>query len=108
MACVSVVIPLFNKAPYIQRCLDSVPRPPLHDFEVIVGDDGSTDGGDATVAKYADGRFRVVRQPNAGPGAARNRGIAAAGSEYIAFLDADDAWVPTFLEKNISILDNHP
>jgi glycosyltransferase involved in cell wall biosynthesis len=105
---VSVIVPLFNKAGYIRRSLDSIAAQTLRDFEVIVVDDGSTDGGDRIAGQYPDPRFRLVRQPNAGPGAARNRGIAEARAPYLAFLDADDVWLPEFLATNIRLLDRYP
>jgi hypothetical protein len=105
---VSVIVPLFNKAGYIERTLRSIAAQILSDFEVIVVDDGSTDGGDRIVAHDSDPRFRLIRQPNAGPGAARNRGAAEARAPYLAFLDADDAWRPAFLETGVRILDDHP
>src|SRR5262249_7159571 len=86
---VSIITPLYNKAPYIRRTLDSVAAQTFRDFELIVVDDGSTDGGERLVADYVDERVRLIRQPNAGPGAARNRGIAEARGELLAFLDAD-------------------
>src|SRR5947209_3795753 len=102
---VSVIIPLYNKAPYVRRTLDSVRAQTFADYEVIVVDDGSTDGGAAVVEGFGDPRFRLIAQPNAGPGAARNRGLAEAGGEFVAFLDADDEWLPTFLERSLALLD---
>lgn len=104
---VSVIIPLYNKAPYVGRALDSVAAQTFRDFELIVVDDGSTDGSGQLVADYADARVRLIRQPNAGPGAARNRGIAEAGGELLAFLDADDEWTPEFLSECVRTLDRH-
>jgi len=102
---VSVIIPLYDKEPYIQRALDSVAAQTFDDFELIVVDDGSTDGGAGVVEAFTDSRVRLVRQPNAGPGGARNRGIAEARGEILAFLDADDEWLPRYLEEGIAALD---
>lgn len=107
MVRVSVIIPLFNKAPYIQRTLDSVTAQTYADFELIVVDDGSTDEGPRIVEACDDSRIRLVRQENAGPGAARNRGIANARGEFIAFLDADDEWFPGYLEESLRLLDKY-
>jgi glycosyltransferase involved in cell wall biosynthesis len=98
---VSVVIPLYNKAPYIQRALGSVLGQTFHDFDVIVVDDGSTDGSANIVRQCTDSRVRLISQKNAGPGAARNRGIREVKTELVAFLDADDEWRPTFIQENI-------
>ena len=103
---VSVVIPLYNKECWIRRTLDSIAEQSFTDFEVLVVDDGSTDGGSQVVVNYGDARFRLITQPNAGPGAARNRGIAEAKGEFLAFLDADDEWLPNYVEDSIRILDN--
>jgi len=102
---VSVVVPLYNKAATVARALDSIARQSFAGFEAIVVDDGSTDGGGEIAEKFSDPRFRVVRQANAGPGAARNRGIAEAGGELIAFLDADDAWLPEYLESGVRLME---
>jgi len=102
---VSIIIPLYNKAPYLRRALDSIAGQTLADFEVIVVDDGSTDDGAAIVANYSDARFRMIRQANAGPGAARNAGLAQAQGEFIAFLDADDGWLPNYLQESVSQLE---
>ncbi|HEY9286336.1 MAG TPA: glycosyltransferase, partial [Pyrinomonadaceae bacterium] len=67
---VSVIVPLYNKGAFVRRALDSIAAQTFADFEAIVVDDGSTDGGARVVAGYADARFRLVAQRNAGPGAA--------------------------------------
>ena len=102
---VSVIIPLYNKAAHVRRSLDSVAAQTFRDFEVIVVDDGSTDGGERAAAEYADARFRLVSQKNAGPGAARNRGIREASGGLLAFLDADDEWLPEYLARGVRLLD---
>jgi hypothetical protein len=98
---VSVVVPLFNKAPYLTRALDSIWSQDFEDFEVILVDDGSTDEGLSVARAHKDNRLRVISQANAGPGAARNRGLAEARGAFIAFLDADDAWLPNFLSAGL-------
>lgn len=96
-AVVSVVMPLFNKEKEVARAIDSTLAQRMSDFELIVVDDGSTDSGPEIVRGYRDPRIRMVSQANAGVSVARNRGIALARAELIAFLDADDQWDPTFL-----------
>jgi glycosyltransferase involved in cell wall biosynthesis len=103
---VSVIIPLYNKAPYVRRALDSIAAQTFADFEVIVVDDGSTDDGAAIVESYVDARFRLIRQANAGPGAARNAGLRQAQGEFIAFLDADDEWRPNYLQESVRLLES--
>ncbi|MCU0914606.1 MAG: glycosyltransferase [Planctomycetes bacterium] len=105
---VSVIVPLYNKGPYVVRALRSVLGQTYPDFELIVVDDGSTDNGPEQVRTSGDPRLRMVRQANAGPGAARNRGLAEATGRYVAFLDADDEWLPTYLERTVRILDEYP
>lgn len=108
MSKISVIIPLYNKALYIKRAIDSVLSQTYQDLELIVVDDGSTDGGGDIVKQYADPRIRYIYQTNTGECAARNTGIKAAITELTAFLDADDAYYPGFLAEIIKLQDSYP
>lgn len=98
---VSVIVPVYDVAPYLRRCLDSLVGQTLRDIEIICVDDGSTDGSGAILDEYAakDERVRVIHQPNAGAGMARNAGLDVATGEYLFFCDPDDCALPQMLER---------
>lgn len=95
----SIVMPVWNKRPFVEATLASVLAQDRPDFELIAVDDGSTDGSFEILHAVRDPRVRLIAQANAGPGAARNAGIEAARSDWIAFLDADDLWLPDHLAE---------
>lgn len=101
----SVLIPLYNKEHWIARSISSVLQQSMQSFEIVVVDDGSSDGGAKIVEDIGDSRLRLFRQENAGVSAARNRALSLAKGEYVAFLDADDLWCPRHLERLVSLLD---
>lgn len=105
---VSVIIPLYNKAHYIKRALDSVFAQTVQDFEIVVVGGNSTDGGEEIVHNYSDPRIRFVIEAGNGVSAARNQGVSVARAELVAFLDADDEWLPEFLETVLSLRLKHP
>jgi glycosyltransferase involved in cell wall biosynthesis len=100
----SIVIPTYNRAPLLKVALDSVFYQKFTDYEVIVVDDGSTDGTLEMLKSYGD-KIKVLTQQNSGPGTARNLGAGVAKGEYLAFLDSDDIWFPWTLET-FSVLIN--
>ncbi len=104
----TVVIPLFNKAEHILRALESVNRQQYPASEIIVIDDGSTDEGPSIVNKANIKNVKLIQQTNQGVSAARNNGAALAKNEYIAFLDADDQWLPLFLDEVARLIVKFP
>jgi glycosyltransferase involved in cell wall biosynthesis len=96
-------MPLFNKATTVGRALGSVLAQSVRDLEVVVVDDGSTDGGAEVAKGTRDPRVTVVSKPNGGVSTARNLGIELARADLIAFLDADDEWAPDFLETILGL-----
>ena len=133
----SVIIPLYNKAPYIRKALESVFAQTSTDYELIIVDDGSTDGSFTIAKQFIDERlkikgsedevkgkensgaetngyklspinYKLIRQANSGVSAARNNGVAQAKGDYIAFLDADDWWEPTYLERMAQLIEDYP
>lgn len=105
---VSVIIPTFNRATDVQRAVHSVLTQTYRNLEVIVVDDGSTDGTAEALSRYHD-QARYVRIPHCGlPSRARNAGLEIARGAYLAFLDSDDEWLPQKLERQIEILDKCP
>lgn len=105
---ISVVIPLYNKANTIARTLKSVFDQSYGNYEIVIVDDGSTDGSDAIVERLNDDRIRLIRQENAGVSAARNKGIREARGKYIALLDGDDEWKPEYLSTQVNLIANFP
>lgn len=104
----SVVVPLFDKRPYLRATIESVRGQSMRPIEIVVVDDGSTDGGAETIADLLGDDDRLIRQPNAGPGAARNTGCTAARGEWIALLDADDLWLDDHLAALSRIIARFP
>jgi glycosyltransferase involved in cell wall biosynthesis len=101
---VAVVIPAFNAAKTLPETLESLLAQTFEEFEAVVVDDGSTDETAAVAAATGDARVRVLSVENGGVAAARNRGIAATDSALVAFLDADDLWAPTKLQRQVELL----
>ena len=110
MSFFSVVIPVYNRADLVGETLDSVLAQSYQDWEIVVVDDGSTDGSLAVIESYRERfgeRLRIVAQENSGNGAARNRGIAEARGRYVALLDSDDLWFPWTLQFYADTLAKH-
>jgi len=101
---VSVIIPSYNHARYLPEAISSVLAQTFTDWEAIIVDDGSTDNTAEVVAQFTDPRIRYIHQENRGLSGARNTGIRAAQGDYLAFLDADDEWEPTFLQRCLDAL----
>jgi glycosyltransferase involved in cell wall biosynthesis len=110
MPAVSVIMPAYNVAPYLGAAIESVLDQRFDDLELIVVDDGATDGSGDIAREYAarDERVRVIWQRNGGISAARNRGLREASAPVIALLDGDDQWSPGYLEAQLAILERHP
>ncbi len=105
----SVIIPLYNKAPYVRKTVKSVLCQTFTDWELIIIDNGSTDGSNEVVAEFTDSRIQIVQlAENVGVSNARNKGATLATAPLITFLDADDWWDPTFLEEMANLIDRHP
>jgi GT2 family glycosyltransferase len=104
----SVVIPAYNTADTLGEAINSVLAQTRQDFEIVVVDDGSSDNTAAIAEGFADQRVHVYRQENAGPSAARNRGIAEAVGDYVSWLDSDDLWLPDYLAEIGRALEENP
>lgn len=104
---VSVIIPVYNGEKYIAQALDSVFAQTFRDFEIIVIDDGSTDRTESILRQYGD-KIVYLKNDHGGPASSRNLGISVARGDFIAFLDADDIWLPTKLERQVAFAALHP
>ena len=111
----SVIIPLYNKAPYVIKALESVFAQTFKDWELIVVDDGSSDDSATICEKFIKeasqtihNTLYIIHQTNSGVSAARNNGFSVSSGDYIAFLDADDWWEPTYLEKMAQLIEDYP
>ena len=97
----SIIIPLYNKVPYVAKAIQSVLAQTFTDYELVIVDDGSEDNSADVAAKVIEGHVncRLMKQENEGVSVARNNGVSVSQGEYLCFLDADDWWEPTFLEE---------
>lgn len=105
---VSVIIPAYNAMSFLPKTLDSVLQQTFTDFEVLIVNDGSSDNIVQWANSLTDERVKLISQSNQGVSTARNTAISKARGEYIAFLDADDLWQETKIEKQVQFLDNNP
>ena len=111
----SIIVPLYNKAPYVRKVLESIVAQTYKNFELIIVDDGSTDNSAAICEEFIHSlspslvhSFCLLRQANNGVAAARNNGVKESHGEYVCFLDADDWWEPTFLEEMDKLISEYP
>jgi len=106
----SVIIPLYNKAPYVAKAIDSVLSQTFTDYELIIIDDGSKDNSFSFALKAIEGsnNCHIYKQENAGVSVARNNGVALSQGEYLCFLDADDWWASNFLEEMSVLIAEFP
>lgn len=104
---VSIIMPVYNTAKYLRRCLDSIVSQTLTDWECVAVDDGSNDGSSQILSEYAerDSRFKVLTQSNSGPVVARSRAISEATGEYLLFVDSDDTIEPELLATTVHTAD---
>lgn len=108
MAKISVIIPLYNKEKHIIDTLNSLCKQTFTNFEVIVIDDGSTDGSAQLVSDYEDARIQLFKKENEGVSLTRNFGVSKANADHIAFLDADDLWEVNHLEQLYKLIEGYP
>lgn len=114
----SIIVPLYNKAPYVRKALDSIVSQTFRDWELIIVDDGSSDGSAAICEEYLSTLYtihrtpleniRLLSQPNSGVAKARNVGVENSSAPFVCFLDADDWWEPTFLEEMDKLIKEYP
>lgn len=106
----SVIMPLYNKAPYVSKAIESVLMQTFTNYELLVVDDGSKDESASVAAKSIEDKqyCQLIRQENAGVSMARNKGVAASHGDFLCFLDADDWWEPTFLEEMDKFVSEFP
>lgn len=104
----SVIIALYNKENFIESTLKSALNQDFKDFEILIINDGSSDKSEEKVFQFQDARIRYFSKANEGASATRNFGIEKASGKYIAFLDADDYWYPTFLENMVAMIEKFP
>lgn len=114
----SIIVPLYNKVPYVRKALDSIVFQTFRDWELIIVDDGSTDGSAAICEEYLSTLYtihrtpleniRLLSQPNSGVAKARNVGVENSSAPFVCFLDADDWWEPTFLEEMDRLITEYP
>lgn len=104
----SVIMPLYNKAPYVHKAVESVVRQTFSDWELVVVDDGSNDGSAEVIKAFTDTRIHLLQQANTGVSKARNNGVTASQGKYLCFLDADDWWDDSYLEAMHGLIGRNP
>ena len=104
----SVIVPTFNRAHFLHKCLDSVIGQSYKNFEIVIVDDGSTDGTEELISSLRDKRIRYLYQENCGVAAARNKALGSASGDHIAFLDSDDWWTTDKLKKTVEYIHGFP